>query len=56
MKARSGMLLAHLALAILALATPPSARSAMTRVSPLAVRILYDNSGSMYPGYQPGSG
>lgn len=26
------------------------------RNGPLAVHILYDNSGSMYPGYRPGSG
>ena len=38
----------------LAWASPAGAR--LTRTDPIAVRILLDNSGSMWPGYEPGSG
>lgn len=41
---------------ILWLAGPPSAAARLTRTEPIAVRILLDNSGSMWPGYEPGSG
>lgn len=37
---------------VLSLAVPASARP-LTPGEPIAVRILYDNSGSMFPGYRP---
>jgi hypothetical protein len=37
----------------LALVAFSASAAALTPDTPLAVRILYDNSGSMYPGYRP---
>lgn len=47
-------MLARAALAVLlALVALPGAAAQLRPDGPLQVRILYDNSGSMYPGYRP---
>lgn len=40
----------------LALCAAAAAEARITRDGPLRVHVLLDNSGSMYPGYQPGGG
>ena len=44
---KSAVLLLSIAISMPAVAAP------IARAGPLAVRILFDNSGSMYPGYRP---
>lgn len=42
-----------MAILLVLLAAAAQAAPALTPGEPVAVRILYDNSGSMYPGYRP---